>query len=175
MEWSFKIYLTFCVLSDDNDKANNELISLLAAVTMPTNGNKPSQGHMTKSSTWSIKTSMSQLSQDSPRNGLKVRMVILAVKTNPDSSSGVSVHHIGSVVAEFRSNGLELWCFCSSLWECRNLTNHNMILFSTGMVVSYVQSLPQLETFSHAEGWSLLHSSYPLWRWESTVVTHSNA
>ncbi|XP_071784803.1 ankyrin repeat and SAM domain-containing protein 6-like [Asterias amurensis] len=63
--------LALVIVMNDNDKANNELISLLAAVTMPTNGNKPSQGHMTKSSTWSVKTSMSQLSQDSPRNGLK--------------------------------------------------------------------------------------------------------
>ncbi len=119
--------LALVIVMNENDKANNELISLLAAVTMPTNGTKPSQGHMTKSSTWSIKTSMSQLSQDSPRNGLKVRTLRWAVtpihlftikaRRHYDRSVTVAVHGIMTshpVTAHVRppSGILPMWCAC---------------------------------------------------------------
>ncbi|XP_022103404.1 ankyrin repeat and SAM domain-containing protein 6-like isoform X2 [Acanthaster planci] len=63
--------LALVIVMNENEKSDNELISLLAAVTMPTKNNRVAKGQSVGSSTWSTKTSMSQLSEDSPRNGLK--------------------------------------------------------------------------------------------------------
>ncbi|XP_038069860.1 ankyrin repeat and SAM domain-containing protein 6-like [Patiria miniata] len=63
--------LALVIVMNENEKSDNELISLLAAITMPTKNNKAVKGHSVGSSTWSTKTSMSQLSEDSQRNGLK--------------------------------------------------------------------------------------------------------